>query len=53
DGLEGSVIMVTHDELHIRAVATKLIVFDNDTIRVFDGTYDDVLNDVGWSDEDY
>ncbi|PJZ23982.1 ABC transporter ATP-binding protein [Leptospira hartskeerlii] len=53
DEFEGSLIMVTHNEMHLRAVATKLIVFDNDTIRVFDGSYEDFLNDVGWSDEDY
>ncbi len=52
DAFEGSVIMVTHNEMHLKAVATKLIVFDNNTIRVFDGTYDDFLSDVGWSDED-
>ncbi|PJZ52366.1 ABC-F family ATP-binding cassette domain-containing protein [Leptospira adleri] len=53
DEFEGSVIMVTHNEMHLRAVATKLIVFDNDTIRIFDGSYEDFLNDVGWSDEEY
>lgn len=52
DAFEGSVIMVTHNEMHLRAVATKLIVFDNDTIRVYDGTYDEFLEDIGWSDED-
>jgi ATP-binding cassette subfamily F protein 3 len=44
--------MVTHNEMHLRAVATKLIVFDNNTIRVYDGSYDDFLEDVGWVDED-
>ncbi|MCP5493831.1 MAG: ABC-F family ATP-binding cassette domain-containing protein [Leptospiraceae bacterium] len=53
DGFGGSVVMVTHNEMHLRAVATKLIVFDKDEIRVFLGTYDDFLSDVGWSDEDY
>ncbi|GBF49674.1 ABC transporter ATP-binding protein [Leptospira ryugenii] len=51
DLFDGSVIMVTHNEMHLRAVATKLIVFDHDTIQVYDGTYDDFLSDVGWSDE--
>jgi ATP-binding cassette subfamily F protein 3 len=32
-------------------VATKLIVFDNDTVSVFEGTYFDFLERVGWSDE--
>jgi len=52
DNFEGSVIMVTHNEMHLRAVATRLIVFDNNRIIIYDGGYDDFLNDVGWSDED-
>ncbi|HMV77409.1 MAG TPA: ABC-F family ATP-binding cassette domain-containing protein [Leptospiraceae bacterium] len=52
DQFEGSVIMVTHNEMHLRAVATKLVVFDNDMISIYDGGYDDFLADVGWSDED-
>jgi len=32
-------------------VATKLIVYDNDTVSVFEGTYLDFLERVGWSDE--
>ena len=52
DDFDGSVVMVTHNEMHLRAVATKLIVFDNDAIKVYAGTYDDFLNDIGWSDEE-
>ncbi len=52
DNFEGSVVMVTHDENHLRSVATKLVVFDNDTIMVYPGGYDDFLRDVGWSDEE-
>ena len=44
--------MVSHNEMHLRAVATKLIVFDKNTISIYDGGYDDFLTDVGWSDED-
>lgn len=51
DNFEGSVIMVTHDESHIQAVANKLIVFDNDQVSIFLGTYEDFLKDVGWSNE--
>ncbi|PKL38335.1 MAG: ABC transporter ATP-binding protein [Spirochaetae bacterium HGW-Spirochaetae-1] len=53
DDFDGSVIMVTHNEMHLRSVATKLIVFDNDRISIYPGTYDDFLTDVGWADEDY
>ena len=52
DNFEGSVVMVTHNEMHIRAVGTKLVVFDNDEIRIYEGTYDEFLEDVGWSDEE-
>jgi ATP-binding cassette subfamily F protein 3 len=52
DGFDGSVIMVTHNEMHLRQVATKLVVFDNDRIITYPGTYDEFLRDVGWSDEE-
>ena len=47
----GAVVMVTHSEYFLHNVANKLIVFDSDTISVFDGTYADFLKQVGWSDE--
>ncbi len=53
DDFEGSIIMVTHNEMHLRAVATKLVVFDNNKVRVYEGSYDDFLEDIGWADEDY
>ena len=49
---DGAVIIVTHSELILEALATKLIVYDNDTVSVFEGTYLDFLERVGWSDED-
>ncbi len=51
DAFDGAVIIVTHSELILEAVATKLIVYDNDTVSVFEGTYFDFLERVGWSDE--
>lgn len=50
---DGSVIMVTHNEMHLRAVATKLIIFDNNKISTYNGGYDDFLRDIGWCDEEY
>ncbi len=52
DDFDGSVVMVTHNEMHLRTVATKLVVFDNDTISIYHGGYDDFLRDVGWADEE-
>ncbi|HNX24393.1 MAG TPA: ABC-F family ATP-binding cassette domain-containing protein [Spirochaetota bacterium] len=53
DDFDGSVIMVTHNEMHLRSVATKLVIFDNNKISTYPGTYDEFLSDVGWADEDY
>jgi ATP-binding cassette subfamily F protein 3 len=51
DAFDGAVIIVTHSELILEAVATRLVVFDNDTVSFFEGTYLDFLERVGWSDE--
>ncbi len=53
DDFDGSVVMVTHNEMHLRNVATKLIVFDDNKISTYEGTYDDFLSDVGWAGEDF
>ncbi len=47
----GTVIIVTHSERILEAVATRLIVFDNDAVSIFEGTYLDFLERIGWSDE--
>ena len=51
EAFDGAVIIVTHSELMLEAVATRLIVYDNDTISLFEGTYLDFLERVGWSEE--
>lgn len=51
ESFDGSVIMVTHNELFLERCANRLIVFDRGTVRVFDGTYQEFLQDVGWEDE--
>jgi len=51
DAFEGAVMIVTHSELILHAVAERLIVFDNDRAGVFEGTYGDFLDRVGWSGE--
>ncbi|HXY55276.1 MAG TPA: ATP-binding cassette domain-containing protein [Nitrospirota bacterium] len=48
---DGAVIIVTHSEMILEAVATKLIVFDGGTVSVFEGTYFDFLERLGWRDE--
>ncbi len=48
---DGGVIIVTHSELILNAVATRLIVFDNDKVTVFEGNYQEFLDRVGWESE--
>jgi ATP-binding cassette subfamily F protein 3 len=51
EDFDGAVMIVTHSEMILEAVATRLIVFDNDSVSVFEGTYFDFLERVGWQDE--
>jgi ATP-binding cassette subfamily F protein 3 len=51
DLFEGTVIMVTHNEMFLYALAQKLIVFQNDGLEVFDGRYQEFLEKRGWHDE--
>lgn len=51
DAFRGAVVIVTHSEMILHAVATRLIIFDDDRVRVFEGTYQDFLDKGGWKDE--
>ncbi|MBI3794459.1 MAG: ABC-F family ATP-binding cassette domain-containing protein [Nitrospinae bacterium] len=48
---QGAVIIVTHSEMILRDLATKLIVFNEGGAKLFLGDYDDFLEKIGWSDE--
>jgi ATP-binding cassette subfamily F protein 3 len=51
DSFEGAVIMVTHNEMFLHSLAERLIVFQNDTIKGFEGSYQEFLQKGGWQDE--
>jgi ATP-binding cassette subfamily F protein 3 len=51
DHFEGAVIMVTHNEMFLHALAQRLIVFQGDQVTAFDGTYQEFLEKGGWGDE--
>ncbi|MBU4305678.1 MAG: ATP-binding cassette domain-containing protein [Candidatus Omnitrophica bacterium] len=53
EAFEGSVIMVTHNEYFLERIAERLIVFDENGARCFEGGYRDFLEQVGWQDEDF
>ncbi len=48
---EGAVVLVTHSELILRRVANRLVVFDDGKSRVFEGSYQNFLERVGWKEE--
>ena len=48
---EGTALVVTHDEELLHAFATRLVVFDGGKCRIFEGTYADFLEKVGWASE--
>ncbi|OGQ26444.1 MAG: ABC transporter ATP-binding protein [Deltaproteobacteria bacterium RIFCSPLOWO2_02_FULL_50_16] len=47
----GAVVIVTHSEMILREVATKLVVFQHGKVTVFNGSYDEFLEKVGWDEE--
>ncbi len=51
DAFPGAVIFVTHSEMILHALATRLIVFDGGRTTLFEGTYRDFLERVGWEEE--
>ena len=51
DDFAGAVIIVTHSEMILNALATRLIVFDGGKVTLFEGTYQDFLDRVGWESE--
>lgn len=53
DTFDNAVMIVTHSEMILHAVATRLIVFDDEKVSVFEGTYQDFLDRVGWKNENF
>jgi ATP-binding cassette subfamily F protein 3 len=51
DDFGGAVIIVTHSEMILHALATRLIIFDDGKVTLFEGTYQDFLDRVGWKNE--
>jgi ATP-binding cassette subfamily F protein 3 len=51
DAFEGAVILATHSEMILHALAERLIVFEGGKPWLFEGTYGDFLERVGWQDE--
>lgn len=48
---EGAVVIVTHSEMILKALATKLVYFQGGEVKVFPGGYEDFLERIGWDNE--
>ncbi|MDR2337724.1 MAG: ATP-binding cassette domain-containing protein [Deltaproteobacteria bacterium] len=48
----GAVLIVTHNEELLHKVAKRLIVFDDSKVFLFEGSYQDFLDRVGWQGEE-
>jgi ATP-binding cassette subfamily F protein 3 len=51
DAFDGAILIVTHSEMILKAIATRLVVFDAGSVSLFEGGYTDFLERVGWADE--
>jgi ATP-binding cassette subfamily F protein 3 len=51
DAFDGAVVMVTHNEMFLHALADRLIVFRENGVEVFDGGYQRFLEKRGWDDD--
>ena len=51
DSFVGTVVMVTHNEMFLKTLAERLIVFHNEEIYLFEGGYQRFLEKGGWEDE--
>jgi ATP-binding cassette, subfamily F, member 3 len=52
DIFQGAVIMVTHNEMFLHALAEKLIIFQGGSVSLFEGSYQEFLDSDGWEDEE-
>jgi ATP-binding cassette subfamily F protein 3 len=48
DAFEGAVVIVTHNEMFLRSLANRFIVFDRGRIVEYRRGYQDFLDEVGW-----
>ena len=51
DNFSGAVVLVTHNEMFLHSLANRLIVFKNNRIDIFEGSYQEFLEKEGWEEE--
>jgi ATP-binding cassette, subfamily F, member 3 len=48
---EGAALFVTHDEYFLHKAANKLVIFSDEKITIFPGTYAEFLERIGWEEK--
>jgi ATP-binding cassette subfamily F protein 3 len=48
DAFDGAVVIVTHNEMFLRSLANRFIVFDRGRIIEYTGSYQNFLDEIGW-----
>ena len=48
DAFDGAVVIVTHNEMFLRSLANRFVVFDRGRIGEYNRSYQDFLDEVGW-----
>ncbi len=51
DNFKGAVLLVTHNEMFLHSLANRLVVFKNNKIELFEGTYQEFLDKEGWEED--
>ena len=51
DEFPGAVVIVTHSEMFLHHLANRLIIFNEDKVFVFEGSYQEFLDKIGWEPE--
>ncbi len=51
DAFNGAVVIVTHNEMFLHCLANRLVVFKNDRVEVFEGSYQEFLDKEGWEEQ--
>ncbi|MCB0355807.1 MAG: ATP-binding cassette domain-containing protein [Bdellovibrionales bacterium] len=51
DAFPGPVIIVSHSEKLLKQLANKLIVFHHNQCEIFNGSYEEFVEKIGWSEE--
>ena len=50
DSFNGAVLIVTHNETFLHSLVERLVVFGDKGVRLFEGNYEEFLENGGWGD---